>query len=162
MTVCLETTIQRWNGLSTDEKPSPSDVKEGSTYHAIDTGEEFIFHNGMWEQDLREIRAINWGFTTPDIEDMAGDGRKIIITAGMPERLSASSIQIDFVIIQAELDNAGTVVVGSSTVIAALATRRGVALLGGDSITFAVSDLFLIWLDVTSSGDGVTYFWTKK
>jgi len=57
MTVCLETTIQRWNGLSTDDKPS-TDVKEGSTFHAVDTGAKFIFHNGMWEEDLREIYAI--------------------------------------------------------------------------------------------------------
>jgi hypothetical protein len=56
MAVCLETTIQRWNGASTDEKPS--DAKEGSTFHAVDTGEEFIFHNDGWERDLRRINAI--------------------------------------------------------------------------------------------------------
>lgn len=61
MTVYLETTIQRWNGLSTDDKPistSTFTVKEGSTFHAIDTGEEFVFHNDMWTQDLRRINAI--------------------------------------------------------------------------------------------------------
>lgn len=57
MTVCLETVIQRWNGLSSDDKPSEG-VREGSTFHAIDTGEEFVFHNNMWEQDLRKINAI--------------------------------------------------------------------------------------------------------
>jgi len=57
MTVCLETTIQRWNGASTDAKPS-TDVKEGSTFHAVDTGEEFVYHNDEWVQDFRRINAI--------------------------------------------------------------------------------------------------------
>lgn len=56
MTAQLETTIQRWNGASTDEKPETA--PEGSTFHAVDTGEEFIFHNDMWVQDLRRINAI--------------------------------------------------------------------------------------------------------
>jgi len=56
MAVCLETTKQRWNGASMDEKPT--DAPEGSEFHAVDTGEEFIFHNGMWVQDLRKINAI--------------------------------------------------------------------------------------------------------
>ena len=56
MTVRLETIKQRWNGLSTDEKPE--EAPEGSEFHAVDTGEEFIYHNGMWEQDMRKINAI--------------------------------------------------------------------------------------------------------
>jgi len=53
----LMTTIQRWNGISSDAKPS-SGVSEGSTFHCIDTGEEFIYHNGMWEDDLRLRNAL--------------------------------------------------------------------------------------------------------
>lgn len=56
MAVCLEAATQRWNGASTDVKPEIA--AEGSTFHAVDTGEEFIFHNGMWVQDLRRINAI--------------------------------------------------------------------------------------------------------
>ena len=56
MTVVLETTKQRWNGASIDEKPT--DAPEGSEYHAVDTGEKYIFHNGMWVEDLRDIYAI--------------------------------------------------------------------------------------------------------
>jgi hypothetical protein len=52
MTTKLETTITRWTGVSSDIKPS-SGVPEGSTYHYIDTGEKYIYHNGMWEDDLR-------------------------------------------------------------------------------------------------------------
>jgi hypothetical protein len=57
MAVLLETTKQRWNGHSSDEKPSTG-VREGSEFHAVDTGEEFIYHNNMWVQDLRRINAI--------------------------------------------------------------------------------------------------------
>ena len=56
MAVALITTIQRFQGLSTDEKPSAP--PEGSTYHVIDTGEQYLFYNGTWEQDLRLIYAL--------------------------------------------------------------------------------------------------------
>ena len=56
MTVSLVATIQRFQGLSTDEKPAIA--PEGSTYHAIDTGEEYILYDGGWERDLRQIKAI--------------------------------------------------------------------------------------------------------
>ena len=56
MAVSIVATIQRFQGLSTDSKPvSPP---EGSTFHAIDTGETYIYHSGMWEQDRRLIAAL--------------------------------------------------------------------------------------------------------
>jgi hypothetical protein len=51
-----DNTGKRLQGLSTDDKPM--DVSDGSTFHAIDTGEEYIFHDGMWEKDLRLIAAL--------------------------------------------------------------------------------------------------------
>lgn len=57
MTVFLVSNYRQWQGLSTDEKPT-TDVTEGSTYHSVDTGEEYVFHNGMWERDLRRIAAL--------------------------------------------------------------------------------------------------------
>jgi len=56
MTVCLEATIKRFNGLSTDDRPA--NPPEGSTYHVVDTGEQEIFHNDMWEIDLRLTKAL--------------------------------------------------------------------------------------------------------
>lgn len=56
MTVSLITTIQRWAGFSTDVKPT--DAKEGATFHAVDTGEEYVYHDGVWVQDMRRINAI--------------------------------------------------------------------------------------------------------
>ncbi len=58
MAVKKETTISRWNCISSDPKPT-EDVPEGSTIHYIDTGEKFIYHNGMWEDDLSLIYALN-------------------------------------------------------------------------------------------------------
>ena len=49
-------TIRRLIGTSGDEKPSPS--PEGTEFHVIDTGELYIFHDGMWEPDRRLIYAI--------------------------------------------------------------------------------------------------------
>jgi len=57
MTVKMMATIKRWQGLSTDTKPS-TDVPEGSTFHAIDTGEEYVYYDGAWEQDIRMIAAL--------------------------------------------------------------------------------------------------------
>jgi hypothetical protein len=44
-------------GLSTDDKPL-EDVQDGSTFHAVDTGEMWVFHNGMWETDRRLVKAL--------------------------------------------------------------------------------------------------------
>jgi len=49
-------TIQTFQGLSTDDKPTSP--PEGSTYHAVDTGEQYVFYDGMWELDLRLITAL--------------------------------------------------------------------------------------------------------
>lgn len=53
----LIATIKRWHGLSTDDKPL-ADVPEGSTFHDVDTGEQWIFYDGTWERDLRMIHAL--------------------------------------------------------------------------------------------------------
>ena len=53
----LIATIKRWQGLSTDDRPS-SDVPEGSTYHAVDTGAQYVYYDGTWEEDLRLIYAL--------------------------------------------------------------------------------------------------------
>ncbi len=57
MTVCLEASIKRWNGAAADDKPTVN-VPEGSTFHCVDTGEHYIYHNGMWSLDLTLIAAL--------------------------------------------------------------------------------------------------------
>lgn len=54
MTVCLITSIQKWNGQDGDQV-TITDVREGSTFHAVDTGRKYVFHDGGWAEDLRDI-----------------------------------------------------------------------------------------------------------
>jgi len=56
MTVLVANKMNKYIGLSTDEKPL--NVREGSTYHSVDTGEHWIFHDKLWETDLTMARAM--------------------------------------------------------------------------------------------------------
>jgi len=105
---------------------------------------------------LVEIRSSSDQVVDTLIVTGIGDGRKIVTAAGTAEVL-AGLTTCKKVIITAELDNAGTMVVGGSTVVAALATRRGTPLTPGDSVAIETNNLNNIWLDATSNGDGVTY-----
>lgn len=40
-----------FSGLSTDDKPLDG-PEEGARFRIIDTGEVYVFYNGMWELDL--------------------------------------------------------------------------------------------------------------
>ena len=33
-------------------------IGQGTILHFVDTGDEYIFHNGVWERDLRRVRAL--------------------------------------------------------------------------------------------------------
>ena len=90
--------------------------------------------------------------------DFIGDGRKTVAAAGTAEKL-ASATKCTSVLITAETDNTGLIVVGASTVVASLATRRGIPLYAGESISIPTVDLDQIWLDTTVNGDGVTFTW---
>lgn len=84
-------------------------------------------------------------------------GRKTVTTGGTAEALSSTATSISEVTITAETDNTGYVVVGNSSVVASLATRKGTPLSAGQTITLAVNNLTKVYLDVTVNGDGVTY-----
>lgn len=51
-----DATGKRLMGLSTDEWPLGRE--EGTELHIIDTGEQYIFCDGIWVRDLRKINAI--------------------------------------------------------------------------------------------------------
>jgi hypothetical protein len=87
------------------------------------------------------------------------DGRDTIATAGTAEQVSTTSLVVEWIIIQAELNNTGVIVVGGSTVVAAEATRRGVALNAGDSVPLYGVDLSEVYVDTTVNGDGYTYLY---
>ena len=57
MTICLETTIQRWNGAD-GEQMNITDAPEGSKFRAVDNGKKYIFHDGGWAEDRELIYAI--------------------------------------------------------------------------------------------------------
>lgn len=87
-----------------------------------------------------------------------GDGRTVVTTAGTRVPLAASTAckKVD---ITAETDNTGIIVVGGTTVVAALATRQGIPLNAGDTYSIEIDNLNDINLDSTVSTDGVTYTW---
>jgi len=89
--------------------------------------------------------------------DAIGDGRKVVAASATAERLINTRTVCSQVIITAETDNTGIISVGGSTVIGALATRRGTPLAASESVTFHFKNLRDIWLDTTVDGDGVTF-----
>jgi len=89
------------------------------------------------------------------------DGRKVVAAVGTAECLVSESTPCRVVIITAETNNTGVIVVGGSTVVSTLASRRGTPLLTGESITIDISNLNKIYLDTTVNGDGVTYTYLR-
>ena len=90
------------------------------------------------------------------VKSTIADGRKVVTVAGTAEAL-ASSTACKLITITAETDNTDIVVVGGSTVVAALATRRGIPLYPGDSYELGIDDLSDVYIDALVSGEGVTY-----
>lgn len=111
---------------------------------------ESINQGIVTDADGRQVVASSPGVTS------VGDGRTVVTTAGTRVALAASTA-VKSVCVTAETDNTGVVVVGGSTCVAALATRRGLPLNAGDSATFYVDNLADLSLDSTVNGDGVTY-----
>lgn len=87
------------------------------------------------------------------------DGRKVVASAGTAERLVSSSTKARKVTIMAELDNTDYVVIGGSTVVAALATRRGIPLSAGSSVTLDIENLYDLYVDAVVNGEGVTFIY---
>ncbi len=52
-------------GLSSDDKPSYS--VNGSTFLAVDTGEQWIYFDGMWELDYRMIAAVKMALELAEV-----------------------------------------------------------------------------------------------
>src|SRR5690349_20962884 len=85
-------------------------------------------------------------------------GRTTVTTGGTAVTLSSTNLEgLDWVVITAETDNTGIITVGGSDVVAALATRKGIPLNAGDTISLEVNNLSDVYLDTTVNGDGVTY-----
>ncbi len=85
------------------------------------------------------------------------DGRKVVTTAGTRVALSATSVPCKHVTIVAETNNTDIVVIGGSTVVAALATRQGVPLYPGDTYDLDIDNLMDVYEDALVSTEGVTF-----
>ena len=95
----------------------------------------------------------------PAGHDVTGvlSGRKVVTTAGTRVAL-AGSTAAKSVLICAETDNTGVIVVGSAAgVIAAIGTREGIPLAAGDAVSLRCDNLADIGIDSTVNGDGVTF-----
>ena len=44
---------REYTTISSAGFPESTRIGNGSTLHFVDTGEEYVFFNGMWEQDFR-------------------------------------------------------------------------------------------------------------
>ena len=102
--------------------------------------------------------TISGTVTTTNGATSLGDNRKTV-TAGSAEAI-ASSTACKTVFITALLSNTGVVVVGGSTVVAAVLTRRGIPLQAGDSIVIKTDNLADIYIDSMTTGEGVSFTYT--
>jgi len=91
------------------------------------------------------------------VETTITDGRKTVSATGTAEALASSSTVVNYIIITAETNNTGIVVVGASTVDETVASRRGIPLNAGDTISLGAVDLADVYLDPAVSGNGVTF-----
>lgn len=99
----------------------------------------------------------------PGLDNPAGSiisGRQVVSTNGTRVQLSTTSTAVLSVAIQAETDNTNPVTVGGADVVGALATRKGIALSAGASISLDVNDLAKVYIDSITNGEGVTYIAT--
>jgi hypothetical protein len=127
-------------GVSSSDSSTPVDI------HADPTTHRLLVNSTI----TGTVTTSNFAITG------IADNRKVVASAGTREALAASTA-CKKVIITAETDNTGVIAVGGTTVVAALATRRGTPLLAGDSIELEIDDLNDINIDSTVTGDGVTY-----
>ena len=47
----------KWQGQEGDQV-TLEDIEEGTTFHAVDTGAQYVYHDGGWAEDLRSIYAL--------------------------------------------------------------------------------------------------------
>lgn len=152
-----------------------------TTFSGLTEGQEYVAYQASPDRYVRFRVDHGLGTSTDDPEIVSGtvavssvagtvsvdstpttldEGRKIVTTAGTRVALAASTA-CKHVLITAETDNTGIVVVGSAAgVIAALATREGTPLAAGKSVSIDIDNLADIGLDSTVSGDGVTFIYT--
>lgn len=139
--------------LSEDLVEADIDGKDADTVNALIYGRESAGTTHSVRVNSNGELIVS---TSAAIASVVGDGRQVVAVPGTAIAL-AGATTIKEVTVTAEEDNTGVVVVGSSTVIAALATRRGTPLHPMSSTTIAVDNLDAVFIDAIVATDGVTY-----
>ncbi len=80
-------------------------------------------------------------------------GQKNVTLAGTEETLAASQALTQGVLVKAKLANTGNVYVGKNPV----TSGTGFELDAGESVFVSVADITTVWIDVSVSGEGVSY-----
>lgn len=82
-----------------------------------------------------------------------GSGQKTVTTAGSRTQLTAAVS--NSVTIKALVGNSGTIYVGGSNV----SSSNGFALAAGDTVSFDVSNVGLVYIDSSVNGEGISYIY---
>lgn len=85
------------------------------------------------------------------------DGRQTVTTGGTAVQLTTDDVPCEAVMVTALEGNTDKVVVGTSTVVAALASRRGKPLDADESVTVPCKNANQIYLDAVVDGEGVSF-----
>lgn len=96
-------------------------------------------------------RAVDEGYRFLDSDSVT------VVTAGTPVQLSAVSSQAKRLDITADYNNSDMVVVGGSGVVGPALGRKGVPLAPGNTYTFYITDLALVWVDAAVDNQKATY-----
>jgi len=89
------------------------------------------------------------------------DGITTVTTAGTRVQLAPSEA-VSVVYVQGNSANTNPVVVGGTTVVAAVATRRGVSLAAGVTQEIVTDDIGDIWVDAVTSGEKVNFAYVSE
>lgn len=85
-----------------------------------------------------------------------GDARLVTVSAGTAVQFPSNTCIRVYV--QGLIDNTKAVAVGSSTVVAADATQRGILIFPSQSQVFQVNNTNLLYVDSQVSAEGITFY----
>ena len=133
--------------------PSEEPLRPPNNFH-----ESSLLVSNEDKDQTRLLIALTTGeLLTSEGLSISAIGRKIVDSIGTAVQLSSTSVAMKYVIIVAETDNTGLVIVGNQGVVANLTTRKGIPLDKGGSITVPDTNLTNVYIDAEVNGEGVTF-----
>ena len=146
-----------WEASGTFDAAYVADIKLNGVAVPLQPGTEVVLSNA--EIDIGDVTLLagtaDIGVVGHNVTGVA-DARAAVTTAGTANVIAASTAAKS-VIITAETNNTGIIVVGGSTCVAAVATRRGTPLEAGESMGLDCDNLNDIYIDSEVTGDGITF-----